>query len=194
MKWKLATLVLGLLVLILVFTHSRFKQGSEFQELDSPAVLTQITQLKQLVTVKYSIQRVIGIKEPKQPFGEESILLMVQGETLAGVDMASIRSADIITSGQRSLSITLPPAKLIAVYLDEKQTKIWDRHITWWTPWVSYDPDLEHRARVQALDDLREATLKLGILNQAQQNAETAIRDLLSVQKVKTQFKVRPLD
>ncbi len=197
MKWKIAT-VLSIIVFLLLlagaFIYAEFREAFGLHRLDSGAVVTQIKQLKQLVTVRYSIERVVGLTEPKQPFGEESILLMVEGEALAGVDLDRITPRNVTYSGRRAVVITLPPAKIFDAFLDEKQTKVWDRHITWWTPWVPYDPDLEHKARLEAVDDLRSAALSMGILDQAQKNAESAIRDLLSAFDVKASFKVRALD
>jgi hypothetical protein len=136
----------------------------------------------------------VGIKEEKVPVGEESILLMVQGEVLAGVDLDRVRARDVEYSGNRSVVIALPPAQVLNNFLDENQTKVWDRHITWWTPWVPYDPDLEHKARLQAIHDVRDAALKMGILDQAEKNAKVSIRDLLSAFGLQANFKTRPLD
>ena len=152
-------------------------------------MVLRIQQLKQLVTVRYSIQRVVGLTEPKEPFGSESILLMVGGEALAGVDLANLTRDDVILSGSNHKAlIALPPARLFDVYLDEKQMVVWDRHVTWWTPWVPFSPDLEHKARLQALNEIRAAALHTGILDQAQRNAETAIRDFLAALGIQAQF------
>lgn len=196
MKWKIAAVSSFLTLLCVLAGAFLYSEFSAFglHRLNSGAVVTQIKQLKQLVTVRYTIQRVVGIKEPKQPLGEESILLMVQGEALAGVDLDSITPRNVTYWGKRAIVIALPPAKLFNAFLDEKETKVWDRHITWWTPWVPYDPDLEHKARLEAIDDVRKAALTMGILDQAQKNAESAIRDLLSAFDIKVSFKVRPLD
>ncbi len=188
MQWKqlaiLSTTLLLLLIAVLSYFH--FANASF---LDSPSILVQIKQLKQLVTVRYSIQRVVGMTEAKEPFGSESILLMAGGEALAGVDLANLTPNDVILSGNhRQALIALPPAKLFDTYLDEKQIKIWDRHITWWTPWVPFNPDLEHKARLQALSEVRSAALNMGIIDQAQRNAETAIRDLLAALGIQAQF------
>jgi hypothetical protein len=196
-KWKIAAILstaafLVLLLVVLGWTALRHAFGIRF--LDSTAVVTQVQKLNQLATVKYSIQRVVGLREPKVPFGEESILLMVQGDAVAGVDLSRLRSEDVSYTGKRSVTITLPPARLLNVFLDEKQTKVWDRQITWWTPWVPYDPDLEHKARMQGLDDVRNAALQMGILDQAQTNAEASIRDLLAALQLSTTFKKRALD
>lgn len=193
-KWKIAALllILGFVVLFAwIFIDTRFRDGLGWHAFDSAAVVTQVKQLNQLVTVRYSIQRVVGITEPKEPFGAESILLMVQGEALAGVDLAGMTPRDIVYSGERSVTVTLPKPRIFNAFLDEKQTKVWDRHITWWTPWVPYDPDLEHRARLSAVKDVRDAALAMGILEQAQKNAESAIRDFLRALKIDACFKAR---
>lgn len=196
-KWKIAAFAFAFAFLALlasIFIVGRLRAVFGLRSLDSDTVITQVKSLKQLVTVRYSIQRVVGLREPKVPFGEESILLMVEGEALAGVDLESMRPRDIAYSKNRTLVITLPPAKLFNVFLDEKKTRVWDRQITWWTPWVPPDPDLEHKARLQALEDVEHAARSMGILDQAQKNAETAIRDLLSAFDANATFKTRPLD
>jgi Protein of unknown function (DUF4230) len=191
-KWKLlaicstAALVLVLIALF-VFAHFVGTRWS-LSSLNRPAVIVQIRQLKQLVTVRYSIQRVVGITEPKVPFGSESILLLVEGRVLAGVDLGGLDSRDVTVLKDGTVQISLPAARLIETFLDEKQTRVWDRQVTWWTPWVPFDPDLEHKARLQAVDEVRSAALKAGILDQAQRNAETAIRDLLAALKIPVRF------
>jgi hypothetical protein len=193
-SWKIGAVVslFGLLFLLAgIFVGARFRPGFGSRTSDSAAVVTQIKQLNQLVTVRYSIQRVVGITELKDPFGAESILLMVQGEALAGVDLASMTPRDIIYSGVRSVNVILPRARLFNTFLDEKQTKVWDRHITWWTPWVPYDPDLEHRARLSAVNEVRDAALAMGILDQAHKNAENVIKDLLRALNIDASFKTR---
>ena len=196
-KWKVAAILSsGALFILLIglFVSGLFQEAFGPRRLNSASVITQVKQLKELVTVKYSIQRVVGLREPKVPFGEESILLMVQGEVLAGVDLERLKGGDIKYTGERTVIVTLPPAQILHSFLDEKQTKVWDRQVTWWTPWVPFDPDLEHKARLQALDDVNKAALSMGILAQAQKNAELAIRDVLAPFQVQTSFKTQPLD
>lgn len=174
----LAAMVISLLGF---FLWIRSGHGNLISELTAPAVLTQVKKLNQLATVKYSIQRVIGLKEPREPLGEESILLMVEGQVLAGVDLNELKESDCQVSPSRSVALRLPPARILDVSLNENQTKVWDRHVTWWTPWVAPDPELEHRARLSALDDVKSAALGMGILNDAQKNAQTSIEELLLV-------------
>jgi hypothetical protein len=183
-----------LLLVFIVLGSAVVRHALGIRFLDSTAVITQVQKLNQLATVKYSIQRVVGLREPKVPIGEESILLMVQGDVIAGVDLSKLTPQDVKTTGTHSVTIQLPPGRLLNVSLDEKQTKVWDRQITWWTPWVPYDPDLEHKARMEALDDVRKAALQMGILDQAQTNAESSISDLLANLEISVKFKRRSLD
>jgi Protein of unknown function (DUF4230) len=181
-------LLLGLvLVLAAMYFGSRQPRWG-FRSLDAPTILLRVKQLKQLVTVRYSIQRVVGITEPRVPLGSESILIMVQGEALAGVDLETIAPQDVRITGRHSVTINLPQATLIDTFLDEKHIKVWDHQITWWTPWVEVDPDLEHRARLQALDEVRKAALNMGILDQAQSSAENTIREFLSAINIQVRF------
>jgi hypothetical protein len=191
MRWKILAALACLAVVILLvvdLAYLHFSSSARLRVLDSASVVTQVKQLKNLVTVRYSLQRVVGVTEPRGAFGEESILLMVQGDVQAGVDLAKLKREDIVRTGKQAITIHLPHANLFAAYIDEKQTKVWDRHITWWTPWIPPDPDLEHKARLRAIDDIQSAAISMGILNEAQKNAENAICDFLKAFQIEVNF------
>jgi len=180
MKWKVAvavSLVIAIVSLVVAFLalHRGF-----FKRFDTPAIVMQIKPLDQLSTVRYSIQRVVGVREQKDPIGEESLLLMVQGEVVAGINLDELNQTDVTYLNANTVAIHLPEPKILEEFLDEKNTKIWDRHITWWTPWVPYDPELEHKARLSAVEEIRSVAISEGILGQARKNAEIAVRTLLS--------------
>jgi len=154
--------------------------------LDPPAILTQVRQLNQLAAVKYTVQKVVAIREEKQPMGSESILLILQANVEAGIDLAALRSDDVSASSGGGFVIRLPHAQILHVLVDEKETKVWDRQKTWWTPWVPYSLDLEQRARMAGLEQVKQAALAMGILSQAEANAMTSIRGLLGLVGVKS--------
>jgi len=170
--------LIGLLIAIIVYL--RFvRTDIASLTLDPPALVKEVRQLNELVTVRYGIEKVVGMKEDKLPIGSESILLLVQGKVLAGVDLADLQPGDVTNVKNATVNIRLPQPHIQDVFLDEKHTKVWDRSITWWTPWVSPDIDLEHKARLQALDDIKKAALDMGILAEARRNAELNIRHIL---------------
>ena len=146
---------------------------------DAPAVVREIQELSELVTVRYSIQKVVGLEEEKVPFGAERILLLVQGNVLGGVDLALLSTNDVQVSADDVVTARLPQPKVMHVYVYEKQTRVWDRSKTWWTPWEPYDPELEQKARLAALEAIQAAALQMGILSNAQVNAENTVRKLL---------------
>jgi hypothetical protein len=149
------------------------------RDLDSVAVVKQVQRLNELVTVRYGIEKVVGLKEDKWPVGSESILLLVEGRVLAGVDLSQLKAGDVRFIGRDDVHVRLPPAHIEDAYLDEKYTKVWDRSITWWTPWVTADIDLEHKARMRALEEIKASALEMNILGDARRNAEMDIRSLL---------------
>ena len=149
------------------------------RDLDEAAVVREVQQLNELVTVRYVMQQVVGVTEEKHPLGSESILLMVGGRVQAGVDLASITQYDVGSVHGHEATLHLPDARIFDTYIDEKSTKVWDRQVTWWTPWVSFDPNLEHEARLAAIDQIRKAAIDQGILRDAQRNAQDTIRTFL---------------
>jgi hypothetical protein len=153
---------------------------------DAPAIVREIQELSELVTVRYSIQKVVGLEEEKVPFGSERILLLVQGEVLGGVDLTLLTTNDVRVSVDKVVTARLPRPKVLHVYLDEKQTRVWDRSKTWWTPWEPYDPELEQKARLAALEAIQAAALQMGILSNAQDNAENAVRKVLRAGSVES--------
>jgi hypothetical protein len=147
--------------------------------LDGPAIVRQIQGLSELVSVKYTVEKVVGLEEKKTPVGSEKLLLIVEAEVLAGVDLSALTPGSIKIQSGGSIKLSLPPARIFHIVIDDKQTKVWDRQITWWTPWVSPNPDLERQARLAAIASIKQAALDMGILDQAQRNAELVIRNLL---------------
>ena len=176
----LPALLLASLVLFWVWT----RQPAE-PALDPTAVVAQIRQLNQLATVRYTVQKVVGLEEQRQPVGSEKILLVVQASVDAGIDLAGLQPRDVSTDKDGTVTLRLPPARILNVAVDEKQTKVWDREKTWWTPWVPYSRDFEQRARIAGVDAIRQAALDMGILRQAERNAESAISTLLGLAGVR---------
>jgi hypothetical protein len=180
--------VFGVLLAVIVFVIARriTSATSPATTLDPVSVVHQIQRLNELVSVKYTVQKVVGLEEQKVPFGSEKLLLFVQAEVLAGIDLSKLATADIKWLPAKGMQVVLPPPKIEHVVIDDKETKVWDRQITWWTPWVPYNPDLERQARLKAKDAIQQAAIDMGILDQARRNAEAGIRNLLETFGVKS--------
>ncbi len=146
---------------------------------DAPAVVWEVRQLQELATVRHSIQKVIGLEEEKVPFGSESVLMVVQAQVKAGVDLGELRASDVVVRGREEVVLRLPGAKILDVYVDDKQTRVYQRSKTWWTPWVAANPQLEQQARQVALEAAQGAAMRAGIVSNAQVNAELVVGTFL---------------
>lgn len=177
MGWTAIGVVVGIVLAASAFFFVD-RRTLAVRTFDAPAVVREIQSLSELVSVKYTVEKVVGLEEKKTPVGSEKLLLIVQAEVLAGVDLATLSPGAIKIQGG-NIRVALPPARIFHIVIDDNQTKVWDRQITWWTPWVSPDPDLERQARLAAIKSVQQAALDMGILDQARRNAETVIRNLL---------------
>ena len=177
---------LGLVLIAIGISWWLVRRAPSARPLDPPSILIQVRRLNQLASVKYTVQKVVGIREQKQPVGSESILLILQASVEAGVDLAALRPEDVSVGSDGAVVIRLPHAQILLVSVDEKETKVWDRQKTWWTPWIPYSLDLEQRARVAGLEGIKQEALAMGILSDAERNAIASIRGLLGLAGVKT--------
>jgi len=174
-----ALMVMALIAMLALWVAPRSALPVATKVLDPPAVVNQISALRELVTVRYGIQKAIAFEEKKIPFGAERMLLFVQAEVLAGVNMQEMEEHHVKLLPDGVIAFSLPPETISSVVIDDTQTRIWDRSVTWWTPWVAYNQDLERQARLVAKADCEKAAIEMGILGQARRNAEEAIRTLL---------------
>ena len=180
LRWTATGVIAGIVIAAIVFlAWQTFHGPLPLRALEAPAIVREIQGLSELVSVKYTVQKVVGLEEKKSPVGSEKLLLIVQAEVLAGVDLAALSPGSIRILPNQEVKLALPPARIFHIVIDDKETKVWDRQITWWTPWVSPDPDLERQARLAASKSVEQAALDMGILDQARHNAETVIRNLL---------------
>src|SRR5208283_2810207 len=182
-KRSLAGIAAALIIIVLLALLWRRESRPQF---DPNAVLTRVQQLNQLATVKYTIQKIVGLKDDKYPLGSESILLIMEANVQAGIDLSSMHNDDVSVRPDRGVIVRLTEPRILNISIDEKETKVWDRQKTWWTPWIPYSLDLEQRARLAGLEAVKKTALEMGILDQAERNAETSIRGLLGLAGVKS--------
>ena len=70
--------------------------------------MREIQRLNELVSVKYTIQRVVGLEEQKVPLGSEKLLLIVQAEVLAGIDLSTLKPGDVKPRRYQATLFTSP--------------------------------------------------------------------------------------
>ena len=144
-----------------------------------PAVVQRIQRLSRLETVVYSIDTVVeGAKSsPVLPdlLAGDRILLVVHGQSIAGIDLSQLKPEDVRIDGQ-SIHITLPASQLFTTALDNQHTRVYLRSTGVLVP---ADPNLETDTRAKAEQQIQQTALADGILDTARKNARSTITTLL---------------
>jgi hypothetical protein len=163
------------------FLHllSSLRGGRTLINVDQPTVVRQIQQLQRLETVSYTMDKIISGEHanaylPKFLAGDR-LLLVVHGEVVAGINLASLQPGDVLIRGQRA-SIHLPAAEVFSTRIDNARTKVYSRHTGLFS---SPDPNLESQVREEGERQLRQAAVQDGILKTAAENAQSTISGLL---------------
>ena len=149
----------------------------------APSVVQKIQRLNRLETVVYSIDTVVeGSKSstvlPDLLAGDR-ILLVVHGESIAGIDLAQLKPEDVRitdTNGSRSIHVTLPASQLFVTTLDNQHTRVYARSTGLLVP---VDQNLESDTRARAQLQLQQTALADGILDTARKNARATVTTLL---------------
>src|SRR6202453_391885 len=144
-----------------------------------PAAVQRIHRLNRLETLLYSIDTVVeGAKSsPVLPdlLAGDRILLVVHGQSIAGIDLSQLKPEDVRIDGQ-SIHITLPASQLFVTTLDNQHTRVYARSTGILVP---ADPNLESDTRAKAEQQIQAAALADGILDTASKNARATVTTLL---------------
>lgn len=147
-----------------------------------PVVVEKIQRLNRLETVVYSLDTVIeGDKSsPILPdmLAGDKLLLVVHGQSIAGVDLAKLKPEDVHIDGadQHSIHVSLPASEIFVTSLDNEHSHVYARSTGLLVP---VDPNLESTTRSKAQQQLQAAALSDGILDAARKNARATLQTLL---------------
>lgn len=183
-------LILGALVMVVFLRHattgvlSRVATAitgrtSTTFDVSVPSIVQKIQRLNRLETVVYSLDTVVeGSKSsavlPDLLAGDR-ILMIVHGQSIAGIDLSQLRREDVHIDGQ-SIRVTLPASQLFVTTIDNQRTRVYARSTGLLT---SADQNLESETRARAQDQLQKDALKDGILDAARKNACATVTTLL---------------
>lgn len=145
---------------------------------DPVTIVREVRNLSRLETASYTVEKVITAETNQGPFAflfGDKLILVAHGQVIAGVDLAKVEDSDVAVTAEGTVEVTLPPAEVFVTALNNEQSYVFHRD----TGVIGMNPDLETEARQAAEEEIRKAALEDGILEMAQQNAETYIRHLI---------------
>ena len=142
-----------------------------------PVVVEGVRELDQLATVRWTesvpVTRQTGGDVLERLFSGEEVLVIATGEVEAGVDLSEIDRGDVRVEGE-TVTMRLPEPEILSAALDEEKTRVYDRDLSPLN--VRPDDDLVEEARLRAVEKIEETARENGILETAEQNAESSIR------------------
>ncbi len=147
-----------------------------------PAVVQKIQRLNRLETVVYSLDTVVEGNRSSAIFPDllagDRLLMVVHGQSIAGIDLAKLKPEDVRISGpnRTSIHVTLPASELFVTTLDNQHTRVYARSTGLLVP---VDQNLESDTRAKAQQQLQAAALSDGILDAARKNARATVTTLL---------------
>jgi hypothetical protein len=145
---------------------------------DPVSIIRQVRSLSRLETASYTVEKVITAESGQGTFAflfGDRLILVAHGQVIAGVDLGKMGEDDIILAEEGTVVVTLPAAEILVVTLDNQDSYIYDRD----TGVIGMNPALETEARRAAEQEVLNVALEDGILEMAQVNAETYVRNLI---------------
>lgn len=145
---------------------------------DPVSIILQVQSLSRLETASYTIEKVITAESGQGTFAflfGDRLILVAHGRVIAGVDLGKMDVDDIIVAENGTVVVTMPPAEVLVVDLDNQDSYVYDRD----TGVIGMNPALETEARQAAEEEILKVALEDGILDVAQQNAEAYVRNLI---------------
>jgi hypothetical protein len=138
---------------------------------DPVTIIRDVRTLARLETIQYSVEKVVtaeqGIGTLEFLFGDQ-LIFVAHGVVIAGIDLAHLPMDDLwLESGV--LYVRLPEPQIFVATLDNDKSYVYDRETGLFTKGSA---NLETAARRTAEDEIVQAAIEDGILDQARINAE----------------------
>lgn len=144
---------------------------------DPVTIVHEVRSLARLETIKFSLEKIITAETRQGIFKwlvGDRLILVAHGEVIAGIDLNKL-SPDALEVRGGILYVQLPDPEIFVVAVDNEQSYIYDRDTGLFT---HGEVNLESEARRAAEIEIKESALNDGILELADQNAESYLGGL----------------
>jgi hypothetical protein len=142
-------------------------------------ILSEVRSLARLETIQYTVEKVITAEVGQGSFGflfGDRLLFVAHGEVIAGVDLEKLEPQHLeVRDGV--LYVQLPEAEVFVASLDNERSYVYDRTRGALT---RGDTNLETAARRVAEQEIASTALEGGVLDIAQDNAESFLYRLFT--------------
>ncbi len=164
-----------MLAVLLFINNNKKEEGIKY---DSTTVFSKISHIQELSTVKYNYTGVIGYKDAVKifkmniPLTEKYFLVKYNGYLKAGVDFDRI----VVNVEEEKIHVSIPRARIFDIVIDENSITVYNESDNAFNPIKISD---YNQALSKEKETMRRDAIKQGILKDANQHAEIAIKSLL---------------
>ena len=160
-------------------------QPTKLQIEESALLLKQIQNLQELTTTTYQMETIVPTSADRT-WGEDwtiattKLLYIAKGEVKAGIDLSQLTKDDVEVSNNR-ITIALPAAEILDSKIDVTDSRVYhyDRGFLNLGPDVA--PQLQSLAQQKTLKKIVMSACNEGILATANEGAQTAIAQFLTI-------------
>ena len=160
-------------------------QRTQLQIEESALLLKQIQNLQELTTTTYQMETIVPTAADRT-WGEDwtiattKLLYLAKGEVKAGIDLSGLTKDDVEVSNNK-ITIALPAAEILDSKIDVTNSRVYhyDRGFLNLGPDVA--PQLQSLAQQKTLNKIVTSACNEGILETANQGAQTAIAQFLAM-------------
>ena len=176
-----ASVVFGCLVILFIMARHRpaspHTKPATRTTLLTPTVL--VSEVRAAALVSYGQLGTVTVKKERakpdfrvfDAFFGEDLVMDIGVRVVAGVNLKHLREEDVVVAG-KSVTITLPPTKVLMVYVDESLTRVVSHRTGWFT---GRDITMMDAARREAMEGMVNAAIDKDLLAKAGQQAATAV-------------------
>ncbi|QDZ40239.1 DUF4230 domain-containing protein [Euhalothece natronophila Z-M001] len=145
-------------------------------------IVSQVQEVSELTTSVFTMESIVPTQQDRKvgnlTVGTTRLLYIAQGEVRAGVDLSQMSTDDVVVN-EDSVTVTLPPAKILDHKLDVSESKVYDYDRGFLNLGPDVAPELQTLAQQKTLDKVVTAACEEGILDQARDRAEITVTELL---------------
>jgi hypothetical protein len=160
-------------------------------------VITHVNALGRLETTEFAMRTVIDLEnEPgnlwENIFGTDRLMLVAEGEVVAGVDLNKVEPEHIVVRGT-TVNLSLPSPEILYSRIDNERTYVYERRTGLFR---QIDETLESRARLLAEQSLVDWAIQRDIYSKAADSGKVQIENLLrslGFTEIIIQFRSEPL-
>jgi Protein of unknown function (DUF4230) len=148
----------------------------------TPVLIKEMKSIAQLMTMSSYDEVVVdssksfsadipGFSNTNSLVDRSQLVIIAQGQIVAGVDLQQLDESKIFIDGD-SVSLTLPPAKVLDAIVNPSQYEIFIEEKGW-------EPAEVNAIKVRARDKMVERSLKQGLLQKADTKARMILENFL---------------